>query len=110
MKTAIKLILISGALLVPAPLSSAQQEETTQVAITSDHTAPFVTSYNRGRSVARKACQINGRIVPMKRLLERTSVAPMPAQFVLQTKNQDLIAYYEVRMGEPPIAMPFIAD
>lgn len=110
MKTAIKLLLISIALLIPAPLSSAEQGDPIQVAIKYDRTAPIVTSYNRARSVARKACQINGRVAPMKRSLERTCVTPILAQFVLKTENQDLIAYYEDRMGAPPVAVPFIAD
>ncbi|MEL6691565.1 MAG: hypothetical protein AAFQ12_00830 [Pseudomonadota bacterium] len=110
MKTAIKLLLISGALLIPAPLSSAEQGDTMQVAIKYDRTAPVDRTYNKARAIARKACKINGRVAPMKRLLEETCVAPIIAQFVLQTENQELIAYYERRMGEPPAFVPFVAD
>ena len=110
MKQAIKLLLIGGALLIPAPLSSAEQRGSMEVAIQYDRTAPIETTYSRARAAARKACQINGRVAPMKRLLERTCVTPMLAQFVVQTENQDLIAYYERRMGTAPLAVPFVAD
>ena len=110
MKHAIKLLLIGSALLIPAPLSSAEQRGSMEVAIQYDRTAPIETTYNRARAIARKACQINGRVAPMKRMLERTCVSPMLAQFVLKTENQDLIAYYETRTGEPPMAIPFVAD
>ena len=110
MKQAIKLLLIGGALLIPAPLSSAEQRGSMEVAIQYDRTAPIETTYSRARAAARKACQINGRVAPMKRYLEETCVAPIVAQFVLQTENQDLIAHYEAKMGEPPVAVPFVAD
>lgn len=110
MRKAIQLLLISSALLATAPLASAEQGDTMQVAFKYDRSAPIKTTYNRARAVARKACQINGRVAPTKRLLKRTCVAPMLAQFVLKTQNQDLIAHYEDRMGKPAIAVPFVAD
>ena len=110
MKKAIQLLLISAALLAPAPLASAEQGDAMQVAFFYDRSAPIDKTYNRAHAVARKACQINGRVAPTKRLLKRTCVAPMLAQFVLKTKNQDLIAHYEDKMGKPAIAVPFVAD
>jgi hypothetical protein len=110
MKQAIPLLLISAALLTSAPLASAEQGDPMQVAFKYDRSAPIDKTYNRARAVARKACQINGRVAPTKRLLKRTCVAPMLAQFVLKTQNQELIAHYEDRMGKPAIDIPFIAD
>lgn len=110
MKQAIKLLLISGVLTTTAPLVSAEQGDPMQIAFKYDRTAPIDKTYNRARSIARKACEINGRVAPMKRLLERTCVGPMLAQFVLQTEDEDLIAHYEAKMGTPAVAAPFVAD
>lgn len=110
MQTKINVVLAGLTLATLSSLNAVADGAPMSVEIKYDRTAPIDTTFNRARAIARKACQINGRIAPMKRLLEETCVAPIVAQFVLQTENQDLIALYEAKMGEPPVAVPFVAD
>lgn len=110
MQTKMNAVLAVLALASVSTLQAAADDDLMRVEIKYDSTAPVGKTYSRARLVARKACQINGRVLPMRRLLEKTCVAPLLSQFVLQTENQDLIAYYERRMGEPPVFVPFVAD
>ena len=110
MQTKINAVLVGLALATASSLHVAAHETPMRVEIKYDRTAPLSKSYSRALSTARKACQVNGRLVQMKRYLEETCVAPIVAQFVLQTENQELISYYERRMGEPAVFVPFVAD
>ena len=110
MQTKVNAILAALALASVSTLHAAAEDDPMRVEIKYDRTAPISKSYSRALSVARKACQVNGRLVEMKRYLEKTCVAPIVAQFVLQTENQELIAYYERRMGAPLVFVPFVAD
>ena len=109
MKQVMKLILIGGALLISTPFGNAERSEPMTVAFKYDRTASIETTFNKARKTARKACQINGRLVPLKRVLERDCVTPMLEQFVLGTKNQDLVAYYEEKTGKPITGNRFVA-
>ena len=110
MQTKMNAVLAVLALASVSTLQAAADDDLMRVEIKYDSTAPVGKTYSRARLVARKACQINGRIAPMKRLLEKTCVEPIIAQFVLQTEDQDLIDLYEDKMGEPPVFAPFVAD
>ena len=110
MQTKMNAVLAVLALASVSTLPAAADDDPMRVEIKYDRTAPVDTTFNRARAIARKACQINGRVAPMKRLLEKTCVAPLLSQYVLQTENQELIAYYERRLGEPPVFVPFVAD
>ena len=101
MNQVMKLIFIFGALLISAPFASAERSEPMNVAFKYDRTASIETTFKQARKTARRACQVNGRLAPMKRVLERDCVRPMLEQFILGTQNQDLITYYEEKTGKP---------
>ena len=79
MQTKINAVLVGLALATASSLHVAAHETPMRVEIKYDRTAPISKSYSRALSTARKACQVNGRLVQMKRYLEETCVAPIVA-------------------------------
>ena len=97
MKKTLQLVLIGAAMLMTTPIVNAEWYEPVTVSFEYDRTAPVKTTYRKALKRTEKACELNRQIAPMKRALKRTCVIPILEQFVLATKDQDLIAFYERR-------------
>ncbi len=107
MKHAFKRSLIGLAACVSLPLAHADDNEPIEIEFTYDRTLPPIETYRNAEWTARKACGVNGRVIPMKRLLEKTCVKPAVAQFVAQTGSRELIAYHARRTGQREPAVTF---
>ena len=107
MKHALKLSFIVLAASFSLPGAQAEIREPVEIEFTYDRTLPAAQTYRRAKWTAQKACGLNGRVAPMKKLLAKSCVAPALADFVAKTGNRELMAYHARQRGRSNQAVTF---
>ncbi|MEO1188348.1 MAG: hypothetical protein AAFW60_04680, partial [Pseudomonadota bacterium] len=99
MKHQLKLAALCAGMILSLPSASALNEVPIQAAFKYDASMPVSTTYRRAMRTASKACGLHGRVTPIRRSLTRNCVRPLIEEFVIATRNSELIAYHERRTG-----------
>ena len=110
MRLHLKLLGVCAGLIVALPCASAANETRIEVAFQYNSAIPAKVTYHKAERTAYKACNLNGRVAPMKRIMMRTCVDPLVEKFVIATGDPDLRTHHEKRTGRAVGSYSFAAN